>query len=131
MNGQQPVINANTFQLSEELKNNVWTLLCASAENFLRISHELNHIARNESYQALIHDFPTLFGKYNILKLKLVASNTNTPIKEYTDTLIEIMQYSSELYDATKTLHESYPNVLKNPFLPSTTTHPSNQDKNE
>lgn len=131
MNDQQPVINTITFQLSENLKDNVWTLLCASAENFFGISHELNDIARNESYQALIPDFPTLFGKYNILKLKLVALNTNTPIKEYTDVLIEIMQYSSELYGATKTLHESYPNVLKNPFLPSiaTTTHRPNHTK--
>lgn len=116
-------------QISEELKDNVWNLLCASAENFLRMSPELNVIARNESYQALIPDFPTLFGKYNILKLKYLALNRNTPVKETTDVLIEIMQYSSELYGATKTLHESYPNVLKNPFLPSTTTHPSNQTK--
>lgn len=128
MNDQRFVVNANIGQISDELKDNVYTLLCASADNFLRISPELNNIARNESYNTLIPSFPTLFGKYNILKLKLVALNSNTPIKEITDVLIEIMQYSSELYGATKTLHESYPNVLKNPFLPST-THPSNQDK--
>lgn len=132
MNEKQHVINANTFQISEELKDDVWNQLCTSTENFLRIGPEMYNIIRNPQYHQLIPDFSTLQGRYMLLKSKLLSLNINTPSKETLDVLIEIIQYSSELYSATKTLHETYPNVLKNPFLSSTittTTHPTNPDK--